>query len=140
MKKRTNVIEYYGVKAQQAPSRSTLTEKQLERIRKIHFSEFDQVLLAGKHTLKECEIDFMRDATPDREILTWEAMVETYSQYVERHPTADRLAVAKKVSKVAAFLRPIELDNGQTVGPPKLPPGSAEHVELFEAALLKSRD
>jgi hypothetical protein len=141
-RRKTNyrTIEVFGVKARQAPIRSTLTERQLERIRKIHFSEFTQVLLAGKQSLEECKIDFMRDTTPDREIVTWEAMAETYSQYLDRHPKADRLAVARRVQVLATYLRPIQLDSGQLVGPSAPPPGSSEIVELFETALLKERD
>ena len=139
-KKNDRTIEVFGVKARQAPIRSALTESQLERIRKIHFSEFTQVLLAGKQSLEECKIDFMRDTTPDREIVTWEAMAETYSQYLERHPKVDRLAVAKRVQVVATYSARFSSTRANWWGHRLRPQGQSEIVELFETALLKERD
>jgi hypothetical protein len=64
--------------------REALTDAQVKRLRAV-FSHLAPFL---DETFEQFEIDFLRDAHPDREIGVWEQIASAHRDFVQQHPAA----------------------------------------------------
>jgi hypothetical protein len=92
------------------PIRNQLTLDQQAKVKQIHTSAFNRTLCGDKlDTLEQCEIEFMRDTHPDREIEVWLGMMARFDEAVAQHPDADRTAVAKQILLSTTEENPVSL-------------------------------
>jgi hypothetical protein len=86
----------------------TLPDELLDQIRTIH-------QVTGKYfgqTLEQAEIDFMRDAHPEREIAIWMHIVRAFLKYREMHVTRKPLNV-NQGRKIIGALSAISMGRAQ---------------------------
>jgi hypothetical protein len=91
----------------------SLTQTQQRAIYRIFKHEAHRLLMA-KITLVQTEVNFMRDADPNREITIWRTICETFDRYVKEHPEAERKAVAASCLWVS-LCNPQKDDMGQEI-------------------------